>query len=165
MSRRRGTATRAVMLLSLAAAGRIGLAAAGCADAGAPVGQGAPAPAAPADAAAPVDGGTPAIPPPGFMELPPCLQPERYIAGGTAVATVELTYQPACLRVSPGTNVTIQASALHPLEPGAGGSSDNPIPHQNTPVTITFSRPGFFPFFCPEHSDQNMRGVIWVTSP
>jgi plastocyanin len=143
------------------------LAAGGCSGSQ-PAAPGGPPPDATADAApdAASDAGAPATSPPaGFVALPPCLQAEDYVAGPPAVVTAGLTYQPRCLRVARGTTVSIEASATHPLEPGAGGASDSPIPHESSPATVAFTRSGFFPYLCPEHSDVNMRGVIWVTDP
>jgi plastocyanin len=30
---------------------------------------------------------------------------------------------------------------------------------------VSFPTPGFYPFLCPEHVDQGMLGVVWVTAP
>lgn len=159
-----------IVLLPAGLTALLALVGAACGDAGAgppdgaaPVatvdGGGVPLPPdAAADGAAATGG-----PPDGFMALAPCLEPDRYVAAPTAVATSGFSYAPACLRVARGTSVAIEASAVHPLEPGPNGSPDSPIPHQSGPATVTFTRAGFFPYFCPEHTDVNMRGVVWVT--
>jgi plastocyanin len=152
------------------AAGVIGLmalVAAACSGAPPPPGGGGQPPAGTAPLpSGSADGGPPDGPPlAGFAPHAPCLEADRYVSGPAAVTISGLTYQPACLRVPRGASVIIEASAIHPLEPGPGGAPGSPIPQQNSAVTVTFGQAGFFPYFCPEHSDQNMRGVIWVTEP
>jgi plastocyanin len=148
----------------------LGLAGAACAASSPPAGDGAPPPdtavadTAVADTAADVgEAAAPAGPPDGFLPIAPCLAADQYVTAPAAVTTAGVAYTPTCLRVPRGTAVTIEASSVHPLEPGPGGSPGNPIPTQTSPVTVSFPRPGVYPFFCPEHSDVGMRGVVWVT--
>lgn len=97
-----------------------------------------------------------------FMAIAPCLTPESYVTGASFIATEPTSYRPPCLRVPAGTSVAFEASVAHPLEPRANGSAGNPIPNRFDTTTVTFSRPGFFPYQCPEHIDQGMTGVVWV---
>ncbi len=83
--------------------------------------------------------------------------------GVASIGTLGNMYSPACARVQAGSSVTIEASVTHPLEPRAGGSVGNPIPPQTSNATVVFTTPGFYPFLCPEHVDQGMIGVVWVT--
>ncbi len=39
-----------------------------------------------------------------------------------------------------------------------------PARRQSSLATVALPAAGFYPYFCPEHVDQNMRGVIWVTA-
>jgi plastocyanin len=101
--------------------------------------------------------------PADFVAIVPCLQAGAYASGAIRVGTLGNAYNPACLRVQAGSTVSIEASVTHPLEPRAGGSAGNPIPQQNSDATVLFTTPGFYPFLCPEHVDQGMLGVVWVT--
>jgi plastocyanin len=119
-----------------------------------------------ADDATTVDAGldsAPDAPIEPFTAIDPCPTSDAYVAGGGHIATSDHAYLPACLRVPAGSTVTIEASTFHPLEPASGGSPGNPIPVQIIDATVTFSAPGFYPFYCPEHVGQGMRGVVWVT--
>jgi plastocyanin len=108
--------------------------------------------------------GTPDAPQEPFTAIDPCPTPSAYTVGGSGrIATGDNVYLPACLRVSAGSNVAIEASTFHPLEPAVGGSPGNPIPSDIIDVTVAFPNPGFYPFYCPEHVGQGMRGVVWVT--
>jgi plastocyanin len=102
-------------------------------------------------------------PSPPFVPIVPCDRAASYVDGTASVETNLVAYQPQCLRVRVGSFVTIEASVAHPLEPRPGGSPGNPIPMQNSRATISFPTPGFYPFQCPEHVDQGMLGVVWVT--
>jgi plastocyanin len=101
--------------------------------------------------------------PADFVAIVPCLEPGAYVTGGAAIGTLGNAYSPACLRVRAGSSVSIEASVTHPLEPRPGGSASNPIPQQNSNATVVFATPGVYPFLCPEHVDQGMLGVVWVT--
>jgi plastocyanin len=100
------------------------------------------------------------------MAITPCNSATNYVSG-TSVAVGDATtigYMPACLKVAPGTTVTIGASQFHPLSARSGGSPNNPIGmHQMTPQTVTFPTAGFFPFQCDIHFSLGMMGVIWVS--
>ena len=137
-------------------AGLLALVGAACGDSGAgPVdgagppamvdgGGSSPPPADSADAAA-APGGLPE----GFMALAPCLTPDRYVAAPTAIATVGFTYAPACLRVARGSSVTIEASAVHPLEPGPNGSPGQPDPAREQPGHRDLPARGLLPLLLP----------------
>jgi plastocyanin len=98
-----------------------------------------------------------------FTAIAPCLTASTYVTTPRVVSTGAHEYLPPCLRVPAGASVQIEASAVHPVEPRAGGSTGNPITGQLGTTTVTFPTPGFYPFLCPEHVDQGMIGVIWVT--
>jgi plastocyanin len=114
------------------------------------------------DAAVAGDGAADATPA-DFVAIVPCLEPGAYVTGGDAIGTLGNAYSPACLRVRAGSSVSIEASVTHPLEPRPGGSAGNPIAQQNSNATVVFATPGVYPFLCPEHVDQGMLGVVWVT--
>lgn len=116
-----------------------------------------------ADAAGPADAAVDAWPA-DFVAIAPCPEPAAYVATSLSISTLANQYSPACLRVPAGSIVTIEASVTHPLEPRPGGSAGNPIPAQLGDATVVFATPGLYPFVCPEHVDQGMLGVVWVTA-
>jgi plastocyanin len=98
----------------------------------------------------------------------------------TSVAATQVTisppasYSPACVRVTAGSTLTIQASAMHPLEGMTkNGDSPNPIA-QGQPstgylqdATFTFPTAGSYGFFCNVHGSDTakggtMTGVVYV---
>jgi plastocyanin len=100
-----------------------------------------------------------------FMAIAPCANMTSYVTGMTAIATTAaFQYSPACLKVTAGTMVTIDASAIHPLVGLTTGSANNPIPAgpSTTPQMVTFTTPGFYPFHCNIHFSIGMAGVVWV---
>lgn len=107
-------------------------------------------------------GGVDAVPP-DFVAAFPCQQPGDYVTTPLAIATVGVAYSPRCLKVPAGTVVSIESSGVHPLEPREVSAAPNPIPFQNTTSAVRFAAPGFYGFQCPEHSDQLMMGIVWVT--
>lgn len=146
-------------------------------DAGAPVAEagGAPDATMVADVVAPADQVADGVNADGpstevaanatFVPITPCPGPDSFVSGPPSVATIEARYSPPCLRIPAGTSVTIEASALHPLEPRPMGTAGNPIRSQFATAPVVFPTPGFYPYQCPEHVDQGMLGVIWVTEP
>jgi plastocyanin len=105
------------------------------------------------------DGGT------SFVAIAPCSTASSYVTGMSTIMTMaNLTYSPACLKVTAGSTVVIQASAIHPLSGLTTGSPNNPIPSggQMTPQSVTFATPGFYPFHCDVHFSFGMAGVVWV---
>jgi plastocyanin len=100
-----------------------------------------------------------------FMSIAPCSNITSYVTGiGAITTTAAFTYSPACLKVTAGTMVTIQASVIHPLSGLPTGSPNNPIPAggSTTPQTVTFATSGFYPFHCDVHYSIGMSGVVWV---
>jgi plastocyanin len=100
-----------------------------------------------------------------FMAIAPCSTVSSYLAGMTAIATTaDFKYSPACVKVTPGSMVTIDASAIHPLVGLSTGSANNPIPvgPSTTQQAVTFTTPGFYPFHCNVHFSIGMAGVVWV---
>lgn len=66
-------------------------------------------------------------------------------------------YTPRCLIVVVGSQVTIAASSRHPLAPQT--TSNNPIPAATEPVTVQFTEPGEYGFFCTDHGDGHGEGM------
>jgi plastocyanin len=100
-----------------------------------------------------------------FTAITPCSNTASYVTGMTAITTTaDFKYSPACLKVTAGTMVSIDASTVHPLDGLSTGSANNPIPvgPSSTPQTVTFSTPGFYPFHCNVHFTIGMAGVVWV---
>jgi plastocyanin len=56
----------------------------------------------------------------------------------------------------------MHAGVEHPLQPAPEGSPGSPIPLASDDVRVTFNAPGFYPFFCTEHTLSGMTGVVWV---
>lgn len=101
-----------------------------------------------------------------FRALAPCNTESAYTSVGTAVSIVGFGYSPACLRVTAGARVSIEAETFHPLAASTLGTSPSPIP-SNAPATATYSfpNPGFYPYYCSNHgtnAGDGMAGVIWV---
>ncbi|HMF43255.1 MAG TPA: plastocyanin/azurin family copper-binding protein [Polyangia bacterium] len=114
-----------------------------------------------------------------FMGVPPCLTEGSYTTTGTTIqfgVNGALAYQPACLKVAAGTTVTFSGDFVtHPLQPSArrGTLTGNPItasnglplPDGGMSKDFTFPTPGFYAYYCAEHSDDSgtlMDGVVWV---
>lgn len=107
-----------------------------------------------------------------FMALAPCNAESDYVTGNmiTFPTTVSpMVYTPNCLRVAAGTTVTWMGNFMvHPLAPSTRGTVPNPIPLMatGTTQTVTFTTPGFYPFYCTAHGTNEgtgMAGVVWVT--
>jgi plastocyanin len=100
-----------------------------------------------------------------FTAIDPCPSMTSYVTGMTTIATTDaFKYSPACLKVTAGTVVTIQASDTHPLDGLTTGSANNPIPAgpSTTDQMVTFATAGFYPFHCDIHASIGMTGVVWV---
>ena len=100
-----------------------------------------------------------------FTAIAPCTDMTSYVSGMTTImTTADFKYSPACLKVSSGTTVTIQASTTHPLSGLSTGTANNPIPTggSTTDQAVTFSAAGFYPFRCDMHFSIGMIGVVWV---
>jgi plastocyanin len=100
-----------------------------------------------------------------FLAIAPCSTASSYVTGMSMITTtVDDKYSPACVKVTAGSTVTIQGSAVHPLSGLTTGSPNNPIPSggQMTPQTVVFPTPGFYPFHCDVHFSIGMAGVVWV---
>ncbi|MEZ4405393.1 MAG: plastocyanin/azurin family copper-binding protein [Polyangiales bacterium] len=76
------------------------------------------------------------------------------------------TYSPQCLRVRAGAMVTFSRTSGHPgaVDARVDGS---PITAVNTGMstTVTFATPGFYPYFCQFHGNNDsggMSGVVQV---
>lgn len=81
------------------------------------------------------------------------------------IAIAGFAYSPACIKVSTGTQVTIDASGTHPLSGGTNCTADtsSPIPQGTSAKTVTFSTAGSFGFFCQNHCQSNgMQGAVFV---
>lgn len=104
-----------------------------------------------------------------FSSLPPCGAMSDYVAGPTTVTAGVggFVYAPKCLRVPAGTVVTLPGSATHPLRRSTRGTAGSPIPDgpSTSAQVITFSSPGFYPYYCNVHGNDSgttMSGVVWV---
>jgi plastocyanin len=101
----------------------------------------------------------PAAPPPSA----PGPGPDSVSAGGTtASATVEdFSFQPARLEVRPGTTVvwTNRGQVIHTVT-AEDGSFDSGEIDSGAKGSITFSRPGTYPYHCTPH--PFMKGVVVV---
>jgi plastocyanin len=81
-------------------------------------------------------------------------------------------YEPACLRVSPGTEVTFGGEFdEHPLVGGqVSGSTKAPDPSSplggptsnGTSKTVMLQAAGTFPFYCDVHAFLGMKGAVFV---
>jgi plastocyanin len=115
----------------------------------------------------------------GFTAVAPCLMEGDYTTTGTTIqfgVNGALAYQPACLKVAAGATVMFSGDFVtHPLQPSArrGTLTGNPITHSSglplpdggTSEAFTFPTPGFYGYYCAEHSDDSgtlMDGVVWV---
>lgn len=73
-------------------------------------------------------------------------------------------YSPRCLKVKPGTTVTIQASERHPLQ-GIEMGPPNPFLRGSPgtrPETHTLNAPGSYGYFCTDHGDKEGNGMAGV---
>jgi plastocyanin len=112
-----------------------------------------------------------------FMAVLPCGTSSSYSSSGNTVnfglitvnGTAMLTYDPKCLKVSPGSTVSFTGDFLsHPLTPSVRGTQGSPITSTSagTAKSFTFPNPGFFAYYCAVHDPSDtgmfMSGVIWV---
>jgi len=113
-----------------------------------------------------------------FIGVLPCLTEASYATTGTTIqfGVAGNVYQPACLKVAAGTTVTFTGDfVVHPLQPSAkrGTLTGNPITASNGSAlpdggmseAFVFPTPGFYAYFCDEHSIDDgtlMDGVVWV---
>ena len=92
-------------------------------------------------------------------------QATNYVAG-TAINNIRTsgtTYTPKCLRVKVGAIVTFEANSHHPLQALADiAGAINPLKEQGlhtSSVSITFTQPGIFGYFCKVHGDERGAGM------
>ncbi len=122
--------------------------------------------------------------PPGFMPLVPCADPASYVEPGNAIkfgGPLGTHFSPKCLSVPASEDagsavVTFSGDfSIHPLSKSTRGALDNPIPiisptgigvqAGTSTQTVTFTAPGFYPYFCQVHGEDDgkgMSGVVWV---
>jgi len=94
---------------------------------------------------------------------------------GMAMVTITTsgnTWTPKCIKVSVGTNVTVNAAfGTHPLMGGevvgamkvpASTGPFVPITSSGTTKTVTMSAAGTFPYYCDVHALGGMTGVVFV---
>lgn len=86
-----------------------------------------------------------------------------------SIGVAGMNYTPKCLRVKKGTQVTLPASATHPLAAlGDALGFKNPIAELgviNANNTVTFNKTGIFGYFCTRHGNPSgggMAGAIEV---
>jgi len=121
--------------------------------------------------AAGTGGGTP------FMAVAPCNAATDYVATPTTIDFGLLgsgfNYQPKCLKVATGTQVTFMSTdtfVTHPLAPSVnrGTRPGNPITSTVTgnSASFTFATKGFWAYYCTIHGSADdgsfMAGVIWA---
>jgi len=86
------------------------------------------------------------------------------------VTFANFSYSPACMKVSPGTQVTFSGSFVpHPLMPGvdcqADASGDSPVSStaSGTSAQFRFDDPGSYGYFCANHCGTfDMEGAVYV---
>jgi len=125
------------------------------------------------------DAGDGAVDPGAFMPVIPCNSADAYtVATGAPVGITfdnTLTYTPKCVKILPGWSVVFTAGngtnfGIHPLFPSSsrGDAADNPITQVisgTTSPAFTFTKPGFYGYYCIEHGTDEgsgMAGVVWV---
>ncbi|MCO5141579.1 MAG: hypothetical protein M9962_00650 [Oligoflexia bacterium] len=78
------------------------------------------------------------------------------------IKTQGMGYSPKCLRVLPGTVITIQASKRHPLQGIQNPTNDNPfVMDTDAEVAVTQRMPGVgeYSYFCTNHGDTQGNGM------
>lgn len=81
-----------------------------------------------------------------------------------------LSYSPMCTKIAAGSILTITASGFHPLVASTRGTTPNritgtPAEPMTVDQSLFFPTPGFYPFYCNNHGNDNgsgMSGVLWV---
>ena len=100
----------------------------------------------------------------------------RVISYGGANGSGPYSYDPPCMTIAAGQNVTISGGTIssfgtHPLSPGVPGNPDAGTPRTPIPrvtdgtvreVMVDFPTPGTYPFFCELHGAGGMTGVVQV---
>jgi plastocyanin len=112
-----------------------------------------------------------------FMSVNPCTAESAYVTSPTTIdfgfISPAYVYQPKCLKVPVGTQVTFTSTTsdfgAHPLYPSAsiGTQPGNPITPTTTGnnASFTFSAKGFWAYWCMIHGSDSgnfMAGVVWV---
>jgi plastocyanin len=90
-------------------------------------------------------------------------------AGNTVIATSANKFEPGTLTVKKGTKVTWTAEGFHSANSGDGAKAavdaKGPIqaPMGFKTYSVTFDKPGTYPYFCQPHATLGMVGEIVVT--
>lgn len=90
-------------------------------------------------------------------------------AGNKVHGTIDNKFEPATLTVKKGTKVTFTADGFHSANSGDVTKSQvdpkGPIqaPMGYKTHTVTFTKPGTYPYFCQPHASLGMAGEIVVT--
>lgn len=116
-------------------------------------------------AGAPLNGCTPEM----FVDRS-AASASRTVGFGGENGSGGLSFAPKCLTIAAGQDVTwVGAFSAHPLTRGVpgdtnGGPAGNPIPTTmtGTSVTVSFPRPGTYPYVCGMHAFLGMTGVVVV---
>ena len=95
---------------------------------------------------------------------------DRTVGFGGEHGSGGFSFSPKCLTIAAGQDVTwVGAFSTHPLTRGvpgntSGGDAGNPIPTTmtGTSVTVSFPRPGTYPYVCGMHAFLGMTGVVVV---
>lgn len=83
------------------------------------------------------------------------------------IQTAGHSYSPRCAKVKAGTQITIQASSMHPLAPMAPfNATVNPFANGsfNSDQTRTATSKGVFGFFCTNHGDVSGNGMAGMVT-
>ena len=103
--------------------------------------------------------------PAGFVEVSQCKEAD-YVQGGATnlVKIVGFSFSPRCLRVPVGSQVTIQAAGIHPVQGmdeinGVANPLINSGGGVTTPVTVTIKTAGQFGFYCENHGKPDGTGM------
>lgn len=95
---------------------------------------------------------------------------DRTVSFGGTNGSPPFNYAPRCIRIAAGQTVTFAGVFIaHPLAPGlpsnaAAGSPGNPITRTvaTAPTTFTFAAAGTYPYYCENHFNAGMSGVVQV---
>lgn len=117
-----------------------------------------------------VSGGTfNGCPPEAFVDRS-AADADRTVGFGGEHGSGGFSFAPKCMAIAAGQAVTwMGAFSTHPLTRGVpgdtnGGAAGNPIPTTTTgaAVSVTFPRPGTYPYVCGMHAFLGMTGVVVV---
>ena len=95
----------------------------------------------------------------------------RTVSFGGLNGSPPFNYAPRCIRIAAGQSVTFMGTFVaHPLSPGVSpsnltaGTAGSPITRTSgsSSASFTFNTPGVYPYFCEQHFNAGMSGVVLV---